>query len=343
MPRIRAGGPGARPSMTDVALLAGVSAQTVSRVSNGLANVDDQTRRRVITAMQELGYRPNGAARALQRGRFRTIGAIIFNLSTFGNMRTLDAIAKEAASADYAVTLIPVSDPTLERVSGAYNRLSEQAVDGAVIIFEAHLLDDARLALPPGVPVVVCDSDAGPEYTVVDNDQALGARQVTEHLIGLGHRQIWHIAGPDTSFSAVRRAESWRRTCTEAGLAPAGILHGDWTAESGYRHGLTLARRPEVTAVFAANDQMALGAMRAMHELGRDIPGDVSIVGFDDMAEARSFWPPLTTVRQDFAEVGRLSIRKLLDKVASTGSTVNDTTLVPTELIVRESSGPARA
>jgi DNA-binding LacI/PurR family transcriptional regulator len=332
----------ARPSMADVARLAGVSSQTVSRVSNGRSNVDDRTRERVITAMRTLGYRPNGAARALQSGRFHTIGVIMSTLETFGNMRTLDAIAKEAARADYSVTLIPIASPTLPRVSGAYRRLSEQAVDGVVIIFEAHLLDHAEFVLPHGIPVVVIDSDTGPGYTVVDTDQALGARQATGHLLRLGHRQVWHIAGPEGSFSATHRAESWQRTLTSAGIAPPELLRGDWTAESGYRHGLTLGRSPDVTAVFAANDQMALGAMRALHELGRDIPGDVSVVGFDDMEEARSFWPPLTTIRQDFAAVGRLSIQKLLDKVAAAEAADdgNSKTTVPTELVIRSSTGP---
>jgi DNA-binding LacI/PurR family transcriptional regulator len=254
-------------------------------------------------------------------------------------MRTLDAIAKEAARANYAVTLIPISDPTLDRVSGAYNRLSEAAVDGAVIIFEAHLLDEAEFGLPPGIPVVVVDSNAGSGYTVVDTDQALGARQATEHLLALGHRQVWHIAGPPASFSATHRVESWQRTLRDAGITPPEALYGDWTTESGYRHGLTLGSRPEVTAIFAANDQMALGAMRAMHELGRRIPHDISVVGFDDMAEAQSFWPPLTTVQQDFTAVGRLSIQKLLRKVARTEPDINDKTTVPTRLIVRASTG----
>jgi DNA-binding LacI/PurR family transcriptional regulator len=324
--------------MADVARLAGVSAQTVSRVSNGHANVDQRTRARVVTAMQALGYRPNGAARALKSGRFHTIGVIMTTLETFGNMRTLDAIAREAARADYSVTLLPISDPTLRRVSGAYRRLSEQAVDGVVIIFEARLMDQAEFALPPGIPVVVIDSGAGPEYTVVDTDQAMGARQATEHLLGLGHRQVWHIAGPETSFSAVHRAESWQRTLRTAGRTPPPVLRGDWTSESGYHHGLTLGHRRDVTAIFAANDQMGLGAMHALHELGRDIPGDISIVGFDDMEEARSFWPPLTTIRQDFGAVGRLSIQKLLSKV-SDGSAGNDKTAVPTELVVRRSTG----
>ena len=242
-------------------------------MSNGQSNVDEATRARVLEAMQTLGYRPNGAARALKSGRFHTIGVIMTTLQTLGNIRTLDAIATEAAHADYSVLLMPISDQTLRGVSGAYQRLSAQAVDGVVIILEARFLDQAEFALPPGIPVVVIDSGAGPGYTVVDTDQALGARQATEHLLGLGHRQVWHIAGPETSFSAAHRAESWERALRAAGIAPPPLLRGNWTAESGYRHGLTLGRRPDVTAIFAANDEMALGAMRALHELGRDVPG----------------------------------------------------------------------
>lgn len=332
---------GRQPSMGDVARHAGVSAQTVSRVSNGLANVDPATRARVVASMQELGYRPNSAARALRRGRFRTIGVIMFTLRTFGNMRTLDAIATEAARADYSVTLIPVQEATLDRVSGAYSRLTEQAVDGVIIIFEAHLLDEADFVLPPGLPVVVIDSNATGKYTVVDTDQADGARQATEHLLELGHRQVWHIAGPQNSFSAGHRIESWQRTLRKAGIEPPPVLHGDWSTGSGHRHGLTLGARDDVTAIFAANDQMALGAMRALHELGRDVPGQISVVGFDDLEEAHSFWPPLTTIRQDFGEVGRQAIQRLLEKVD--GDQRISKVTVPTELIVRASTAPPRA
>jgi DNA-binding LacI/PurR family transcriptional regulator len=222
----------------------------------------------------------------------RTSGVIMFTLETFGNMRTLDAIAMEAARSNYSVTLIPIIDPTLGTVSGAYDRLTEQAVDGVVIIFEADLLDHAEFTLPPGLPVVVIDSNADSRYTVVDTDQAAGSRQATQHLLDLGHRRVWHIAGPATSFSATHRVDSWRQTLADANIDPPSVLYGDWTAESGYQHGLTLGRQDDVTAIFSANDAMALGAMRALHELGRDIPADVSVVGFDDMEEAHSFWPP---------------------------------------------------
>lgn len=159
-------------SMADVARLAGVSSQTVSRVSNGYAGVNEETREQVLAAMKELGYRPNSAARALKRGEFRTIGVITFNLSTTGNMRTLEAIATSAAQEGYAVTLLPVAVPTQDEVRGAFSRLGELAVDAVIAIMEVHLLDAATISLPPHVQVVVADSDAGDRYAVVDTDQA---------------------------------------------------------------------------------------------------------------------------------------------------------------------------
>ena len=336
---------GGRPraaSMADVARHAGVSSQTVSRVANGLTNVDETTRDRVLASMRAVGYRPNGAARALKYGRFHTVGVIMFTLETLGNVRTLDAIATEAAAADYTVTLMPVPDPTMGAVSGAYRRLSEQAVDGIIIIFEASLLDRVEITLPPGLPVVVIDSNAGSGFAVVDTDQAQGARLATEHLLSLGHRNVWHIAGPASSFSAGHRADSWRQTLQDAGIEPPPIIHGDWSTESGHRAALELAARDEVTAIFTANDQMALGAMKALHELGRDIPSDVSVVGFDDMDESRAFWPPLTTVHQNFREVGRIAMERLLEQIEDPDAAPR-TTLIPTQLIVRESSGPVRA
>lgn len=329
-------------SMADVAAHAGVSSQTVSRVSNGLSNVDETTRERVLESMRTLGYRPNGAARALKSGRFNSIGVITFTLATLGNMRTLDAIASAAAAADYSVSLIPLPDPTLGAVSGAYTRLSEQAVDGVAIIFEAHLLGQAEITLPPGLPVVVVDSNASSGYSVVDTDQTQGAHLATQHLLDLGHKQVWHISGPATSFSATHRADSWSATLAASGITPPPVHAGDWSAESGYRIGLELGRRDDVTAIFAANDQMALGALRALHELGRSVPGDVSVVGFDDMEEASSFWPPLTTVRQDFSSVGRLCFESLMQQIETPGVAAGFAA-VPTELIVRASTGAPRS
>ncbi|MBU6534866.1 LacI family DNA-binding transcriptional regulator [Streptomyces sp. A108] len=328
--------------MADVARLAGVSSQTVSRVSNGYAGVTEETRRQVLAAMKELGYRPNSAARALKRGEFRTIGVITFSLATTGNVRTLEAIATSAASQGYAVTLLPVAVPTQDEVSGAFTRLEELAVDAVIVIMEVHLLDAATLTLPPHVQVVVVDSDAGDHYTVVDTDQAGGTRAAVRHLLELGHGTVWHLGGPEGSFAAQRRADAWRHTLAEAGRTPPPLVRGDWSAESGYRAGLELAARPECTAVFAANDQMALGLVRALHEHGRRVPGDVSVIGFDDIAEAGSFLPPLTTVHQDFAEVGRLCVEAVLRQMRE-GGPERGTTLVPTRLVTRASTAPPPA
>jgi DNA-binding LacI/PurR family transcriptional regulator len=328
------------PSMADVARAAGVSSQTVSRVSTGRTNVDDDTRERVLAAMRKLGYRPNSAARALRSGQFRNIGIIMFTLSSFGNMRTLDSVAIAAVNAGYSITLIPVPHPTQGAVSIAFSRLGEQAVDGVVIIIEAHLIDEADLELPAELPVVVVDSSVNSRYPVVDTDQAQGARLATEHLLDLGHRTVWHISGPASSYSAERRCESWRRTLRAYGRAEPPVIEGDWSTDAGYRSGLALAGNPEVTAVFAANDQMALGVLRALHECGRSVPGQISVVGFDDMQESSSFWPPLTTVHQEFDDVGRHSVDLLLQAI-NHRTREAASLLVPTRLVVRASTGPA--
>ncbi|BCL32889.1 LacI family DNA-binding transcriptional regulator [Streptomyces aurantiacus] len=328
--------------MADVARLAGVSSQTVSRVSNGYAGVNEETRQQVLAAMRELGYRPNSAARALKRGEFRTIGVITFGLSTTGNVRTLEAIATSAAHEGYAVTLLPVAVPTQDEVRGAFSRLGELAVDAVIVILEVHLLDAAALSLPPHIKVVVADSDAGDRYTVVDTDQAGGSRDAVRYLLGLGHDTVWHLAGPEESFAAQRRAGAWRAELTGAGRPTPPLVRGDWSAESGYRAGLELAELPECTAVFAANDQMALGLLRALHERGRYVPEDVSVIGFDDIPEAGSFLPPLTTVHQDFAEVGRRCVEGVLRQMDQ-DTPEHGTTLVPTRLVVRDSTGAPRS
>lgn len=325
--------------MADVARLAGVSSQTVSRVSTGHPGVVNSTRQQVLDAMRQLGYRPNSAARALKLGEFRTIGVILFTLSTTGNSRTVEAIATHAAREGYAITLIPVAVPTQDGVLGAFTRLGELAVDGIIVIMEVHLLDSTTVTLPPGVQVVVVDSDAGEHYTVVDTDQTDGARQAVRHLLDLGHRTVWHVTGPTGSFASERRTNAWRAVLTEAGRPVPQVLGGDWSAESGYRAGMRLADEPDCTAVFAANDQMALGLLRAFHERGRAVPRDVSVVGFDDIPDAASFIPPLTTVHQDFAEVGRRCVQGVLRQIHNE-STDPGTTLVPTRLVVRASTAP---
>jgi len=329
------------PSMADVAREAGVSGQTVSRVANGRANVDQATRRRVLDAMRQVGYRPNSAARALRYGQFRTLGVIMSSLETFGNSRTLDAVTSAAVAQGYGITLMPVGHPTQGEVTGAFSRLNEQAVDGVVILIEELQLDQSEIELPEGQPVVVIDSAPRAGYPVVDTDQAQGAELATTHLLELGHRTVWHIAGPPHSYAAERREASWRATLERHGRAVPPVLTGDWTSGSGYTCGLQLAREPGLTAVFAANDQMALGLLRALHESGRAVPGEVSVVGFDDMAESADFWPPLSTIRQSFAEVGRRAVEALVAEIES-GEQQTSTVTVGTEFVARASTAAPR-
>jgi DNA-binding LacI/PurR family transcriptional regulator len=325
--------------MADVAREAGVSGQTVSRVANGRTNVDADTRERVLAAMRRVGYRPNSAARALRNGRFRSIGVIISSLSTFGNSRTVDAVAAAVADQGFSIVLMTVPRSTQGEVSGAFSRLNEQAVDGVIILIEQHQLDQNEIVLPQGLPVVVIDSNARYPSPVIDTDQAEGAASATRHLVELGHKTVWHIAGPPQSYAAQRRLKSWQAVLEEAGRAVPPVLVGDWSAASGYTHGQQLAADPAVTAVFTANDQMALGLIHALHEAGRDVPGDVSIVGFDDMDEAAHFWPPLTTVRQSFDDVGHRAVAALVSEITNDRREAG-AVRIPTELVVRASTAP---
>jgi len=329
------------PSQADVAALAGVSAQTVSRVANGLSNVDEQTRERVLAAMQMLGYQRNSAARALTLGRFHMLGVISFDLSAHGNARTLAAISQAAQAAGFSVNVAAVQKQTEDAVQRAFSQLTGQAVDGVVVI-EAQILDRQGLHLSAGVPVVVADGDPDHLFASVDNNQVAGARDATRHLLDLGHRTVWHLGGPQDSFSARRRATAWHSTLKEAGARIPPLQLGDWTADSGYRVGQELAARPDVTAVFAANDHMALGLMRALHEAGRDIPGDVSVVGFDNMPESAFYLPPLTTVHQDFEEIGRQCVSLLLEQIHGPAETPKRLVSVPPHLVLRESTAPPR-
>ena len=325
--------------MADVAALAGVSSQTVSRVSNNQTNVTAETRDRVLSAMKTLDYRPNSAARALKYGRFKSIGVIMFTLSTYGNQRTLDSIALAAANAGYSITLFPVNEVTSAGLARAFAQLNEALVDGIVLVAEAELFDRAELELPSRVPVVIADSTAGDRYAVVDADQTLGATQAVEHLLSLGHETVHLIAGPRQAYSAVKREQAWKATLERNGARVPAPYLGNWTTQSGYLCGLAIAEDPSVTAVFAANDQMALGALRAFHERGIKIPESISIMGFDDIDESHSFWPPLTTIRQDFTAIGNTCV-DILVKEIETREPIRGTTFIPTELIVRSSTGP---
>jgi DNA-binding LacI/PurR family transcriptional regulator len=328
-----------RASMRDVAGVAGVSTQTVSRVAHGVPRVDPATRQTVLDAMKAVGYRPNLAARLLRSGRAWSIGVILFDLDRFGNMMALEAIASAATPRGYSLTLVPIARDDTAAMPGAIERLLEQGVDGIIAIVEHTVFDTAYVALPSDFPIVILDTTAREGFSRVDNDQAQGARLATEHLLSLGHETVWHVAGPADSASAELRESTWRETLARAGRRVPPVCRGDWSAASGYRLGLEMVANPAITAVFTANDQMALGLLRAATEGGRAVPEELSVVGFDDMIESASFSPPLTTVHQDLREVGRRAVAVLLERIAEpTAPHVEH--LVPTSLVVRASTAP---
>lgn len=296
-----------RVSMADVAAMAGVSAQTVSRVVNDSPRVDPATRAKVEAAMAELGYRMHRAARALRTGRTDTIGLIVANLATVGNSRMLQAIADAASARGFALTVVTASGR--EGVADGFARLHDQGIDGAVILNEATAL--ARgLDVPDDLALVVVDTPADDRFAVVQTDHAAGAHAATEHLLARGHHTVHHLAGPVDSFAAAERERGWRDALTAAGRPVPEPARGDWTAASGYTAVGGLG--DGVTALFAANDQMALGALRALADDGRGVPEDVAVVGFDDVEDASDYRPPLTTVRQDFDALGAAAVESLV-------------------------------
>ncbi len=328
--------------MADVAKLAGVSHQTVSRVVNGSAHVRPETRQRVLAAMGQLDYRPNPAARALVTGRSRTLGVVSFDTTLYGPASTLFAIEQAAHAAGYFITIVSLLALDRASVLSAVDRLRVQGVDGILVITPQEGAAEALVNLPTDVPVVAVEAGRPNSVPLVAVDQFAGAVSATQLLLDLGHRTAWHVAGPRDFLEAQQREDGWRSTLEAAGAELPPILVGDWSPRSGYRVGQQLAEDPAVTAIFVANDQMALGVLRALHERGREIPRAVSVVGFDDIPEAQYFTPPLTTVRQDFGEVGRSSLRMLLALMQSSGHPPQRVTIAP-ELVVRRSTGPPRA
>ncbi|WP_308194258.1 LacI family DNA-binding transcriptional regulator [Microbacterium galbinum] len=314
----------------DVAALAGVSRQTVSRVLNEHPDVADATRERVEKAMGELGYRMNNAARALGTRRSRTLGILASDALQFGPSRSIAAIEASARAAGYWVSAAFADADDAASVSAAVDHLVAQGVEGILVVAPhartLRMLDTVSV----GVPIVTLHS-AGHDARGVGVDQVAGARLAVGALADAGHTRIAHLAGPADWLEAESRAEGFAAELAARGLKPVLTVVGDWTARAGFEAAQAL-RDAEATAVFAANDQMALGLIGALHAAGVAVPGEISVVGFDDLPEAAYAWPRLTTVRQDFDELARRAVAAVIagDAAASAES------IVP-ELVVRDS------
>lgn len=324
-----------KPVMADVARLAGVSHQTVSRVINGSASIRPATKARVEQAITELGYRPNTAARALVTRRSGIIGIICSNSALYGPSSIQRSVQEAARAAGYYSSLVPLTEVTVEELADALDHLTRQSVEAIVMIVGQEDALAVVHSADPGLPLIVVEGDLSGRGLSVGVDQIDGARQAIQHLIDLGHEAIDHVAGPMTYTEAKGRRTGYEATMRDAGLAPGKLWEGDWTPASAYRIGRELARKPRATAVFVANDQMAIGVLHAFAEAGLSVPVDISVIGFDDIPEAGYLNPALTTVRQDFQAIGR----KAIELVTATldGSTIS-VPLLPPELIVRAST-----
>ncbi len=363
--------------MSDVARVAGVSHQTVSRVLNDHPSVRGETRRRVLDAIAATGYRRNTAARALVTRRTGTIGVVTSGSALFGPTSTLIAIENAARDAGRFVSVVTVARWEAEAMRRALEHFLDLGVDGVVVVAGHDDAVDAVRRFPSPVPVVMVGPSPEPEPEpepepgpgrgrdpasepvpgpgpepgrergsgpwpgprTVAVDQYAGARAAVRHLLDLGHRHVTHVAGPPHWLDARRRVSGWRDELRAAGIEPGPALPADWSADSGYQAGRRLVADGLPTAVFAANDQLALGLLHAFAEAGVRVPGDVSVVGFDDVDGAAHFVPPLTTVRQGFHELGTRCLRVLLELIDG-GDPHADT--VRPQLVVRESSGPPR-
>jgi len=333
------GGSRARPPvMRDVARLAGVSHQTVSRVLNGHPQVSRGARQRVQEAVKQLGYKPNSTARALASRRTMTLGVIATGSFQYGPTAMLLSIAETARQAGYSTRLCRPRTIDRPSMQAALDLLVSDAVDGIVVIAPVTAAANAVEGLTADVPLVMFEPGFDNGTTMIAIDETLGARLATRHLLELGHRTVRHVTGPDGWLGTEARIRGWREELAAAARVALETYSGDWSAASGYAAGRRIAADPDVTAVFVANDQMALGVLHALGDAGRDVPADISIVGFDDTPESGFYRPALTTVRMDFAEVGRRCIERLLELI-------NDHPLRPQpavapELVVRASTAP---
>lgn len=336
----------ARPSIREVAALAGVSHQTVSRVINAHPGIRPDTRERVLKVIAAVNYRPSGVARALATRRSKRIGVVVDSAGQFGPNATLRAIEQAARGLSYSVSAVTTSAEQSGSATAAVDHLMAHGVDALCIIAPRASSVDPLLAQSDQLPTLVVssglDTSARPTSLLTASvDQRRGAELAVEHLIGLGHERILHVSGPTDWLDAQGRELGWRTALERAGLDVLPVVVGDWSADFAYDFARGLAGRPDFTAIFCANDQMSLGLLHGLGELGLSVPGDVSVVGFDDLAESRHFHPPLTTIRQDFQALGHRVVQALIATIE--GRPAPRSSVIEPVLVVRDSTAPPPA
>jgi len=334
-----------RVTLKEVAAAAGVSAQTVSRVVNGRSDVAPQTREHVQHVIDRLGYKPSKIARSLIQGRSYSLGVVSMGVGFYGPAQTLAGIQQEADEQGYSLLLKMLSDPEELNVDDMIQDILSYHVDGIVWAIPeiGQNRDWIQRALPKlSVPIAFLTMQARPNLTTIAIDNRLGGRLATRNLIEHGCQKIGLITGPLNWWEARQRELGWREELLAHNdvVDESCIAHGDWNSPSGeHCMRMLLDWHSDLDGVFASNDQMALGAMKAARELNRRIPEDLSIVGFDDIPESAYFYPPLTTIRQDMSQVGGTAVNQLIHLLEHTDENGRPNAfLLEPELIVRDST-----
>jgi LacI family transcriptional regulator len=336
-------------TIKDVAQAAGVSTQTVSRVINSRPDVSPETRARVQQVVNDLGYSPNVIARSLSRGRTNTFGVVGFGLSYFGSSSVLSGIEQKSNELGFSLLLSLLDVFNAAQIDGILEELLSRQVDGIIWAVPGNDKLVGELSGRLGeiaVPVVYLNKFKTRDEVIVAMDNRLGGRLAANHLLEQGYRRIGIITGPIDWWEAQEREQGWRETLGEAGFNNLDelIANGDWTAPSG-EIGLQklVNQSPDIDAVFACNDQMALGALQAARRLGINVSQDLGIVGFDDIPEAAYFYPSLTTVRQNTIALGALAVDQMCSFINARQKDEDfktDVKWIQPELIVRDSSKP---
>jgi DNA-binding LacI/PurR family transcriptional regulator len=329
-----------RPTMVDVAELAGVSYQTVSRVINNQPYVSDDARQRVQKAIDTLGYRPSKAATTLRSRLSKTIAIILYGSWFHGPVQVALNVEMAAKTSGFDVMLANVTE-TEAQVIQALQHVKDWSVDGIVMIVPAYGLKMEEIkAVCEDIPVVHIESQPSLHVPSISLDDYYGTQQVVEHLISLGHTQLCEISGPLNWYSAQIRHQACMDTLKKHGIEQPIRIEGNWSTPGGYQATRRVLEQGHTfSAVIAANDSMALGAYRALHQAGLSVPDDVSVVGFDDILEAAYFTPPLTTVSHDYIQLGAMGFEYLLHLIDDP-ETVVEQRLIQPKLIVRESTAP---
>lgn len=325
-----------KANIYDVAERAGVSHQTVSRVLNNHSSLKPETREKVERAIADLHYRPNQAARQLVTSESRIIGILIVGTELYGPWAILNAMEREARKEGYSVISISVLPDSPDSWHEGIEQLRNLNIDGAITIALPNVIVKEVEKSLSNATIVIVDTEPGKKFDAVNLDNLLGGKIATEHLIALGHTAIAHITGPIPGYESQMRLQGYEEAMKAAKLK-TDVIEGDWSIATGYAKGLEIAARKVLpTAIFCANDHIALGVAKALNEKKVRVPHDVSLVGFDDIPESAFFTPSLTTISQNFDQLGHLAITRALQQIKEPGK--RETFMIEPQLIARDSS-----